>query len=77
MAVDPNGTCPQWRAKSKQFLFATVYSVQFELGPVSESSLGNIHQAWIDLAVTSTQGTVWSVYEDLRAQHVLLRLCAE
>ena len=63
-----------WRAKGKQFIFATVYSVQFEIGPVSESSLGNIHQAWIDLAVTSSLGTVWSVYEDLIAQHVLLRL---
>ena len=37
-----------WRAKGKQFLFATVYSVQFEIGPLSESSLGNIHQAGID-----------------------------
>ena len=51
-----------WRAKGKQFIFATVYSIQFEIGPVSESSLGNIHQAWIDLAVTSSLGTVWSVY---------------
>jgi hypothetical protein len=60
-----------WRAKGKQFLFATAYSIQFEIGPLSESSLGNIHQASIDLWLTSTLGTVWSVGEDLAAQHVL------
>ena len=60
-----------WRAKGKQFLFATAYSIQFEIGPVSESSLGNIHQASIDLWLTPTLGTVWSVGEDLAAQHVL------
>jgi hypothetical protein len=60
-----------WRAKGKQFLFATVYSVQFEIGPLSESSLGNIHQAGIDFVLTSSLGTVWSVGEDLAAQHVL------
>ena len=60
-----------WRAKGKQFLFATAYSVQFEIGPLSESSLGNIHQAGIDFVLTSTLGTLWSVGEDLAAQHVL------
>jgi len=60
-----------WRAKGKQFLFSTVYSIQFEIGPLSESSLGNIHQAGIDFVLTSSLGTVWSVGEDLAAQHVL------
>ena len=66
-----------WRAKGKQFLFATAYSIQFEIGPLSESSLGNIHQASIDLWLTSTLGTVWSVGEDLAAQHVLLPMRAK
>jgi len=66
-----------WRAKGKQFLFATAYSIQFEIGPLSESSLGNIHQASIDLWLTSTLGTVWSVGEDLAAQRVLRPLRAK
>jgi len=66
-----------WRAKGKQFIFATVYSVQFEIGPLSESSLGNIHQAGIDFVLTSSLGTLWSVGEDLAAQHVLLPLRAK
>ena len=60
-----------WRAKGKQFIFATAYSVQFEIGPLSESSLGNIHQAGIDFVLTSSLGTLWSVGEDLAAQHVI------
>jgi hypothetical protein len=60
-----------WRAKGKQFLFATAYSVQFEIGPLSESSLGNIHQAGIDFVLTSSLGTLWSVGEDLAAQRVI------
>jgi hypothetical protein len=66
-----------WRAKGKQFIFATVYSAQFEIGPLSESSLGNIHQAGIDLVLTPTLGTLWSVGEDLAAQHVLSPLRAK
>jgi hypothetical protein len=66
-----------WRAKGKQFIFATAYSVQFEIGPLSESSLGNIHQAGIDFVLTSSLGTLWSVGEDLAAQHVLLPLRAK
>jgi len=65
-----------WRAKGKQFLFATVYSAQFEIGPLSESSLGNIHQAGIDFVLTPSLGTVWSVGEDLAAQHILWPLRA-
>jgi hypothetical protein len=66
-----------WRAKGKQFLFATAYSIQFEIGPLSESSLGNVHQASIDLWLTSTLGTVLSVGEDLAAQRVLRPLRAK
>ena len=65
-----------WRAKRKQFIFATVYAAQFELGPLSESSLGNIHQAGIDLVLTSSVGTALSVGEDLLAQRVLRPLRA-
>ena len=51
--------------------------MQFEIGPLSESSLGNIHQAGIDFVLTSSLGTLWSVGEDLAAQHVLLPLRAK
>ena len=60
-----------WRTKGKQFLYATAYSAQFELGPLSESSIGNVQQGAIDLVLTPTLGTLWSVGEDLTAQHIL------
>ena len=53
------------RAKWRQFLFANLYSLQFELGPYSEASIGNVDQALVDHIVTPTVGTAWSVVEDL------------
>lgn len=70
------GSSRYWRAKRRQLLFATVYSVQFELGPYSESSLGNIHQGGIDLVLTPTLGTLWSIGEDVAAQRLIAPLRA-
>ena len=53
------------RAKWRQFLFANLYSLQFELGPYSEASVGNVDQALIDHILTPTVGTAWSVVEDM------------
>jgi hypothetical protein len=68
------GSSTYWRAKRRQLPFATVYSVQFELGPYSESSIGNVHQGAIDLVLTPTLGTVWSIGEDLAAKRVIAPL---
>ena len=53
------------RAKWRQFLFANVYSLQFELGPYSEAAIGNVDQAVIDHVLTPVVGTAWSVVEDV------------
>jgi hypothetical protein len=53
------------RAKWRQFLFANVYSLQFELGPYSEAAIGNVDQAVIDHVMTPVAGTAWSVVEDV------------
>jgi hypothetical protein len=52
------------RAKWRQFLFANVYSLQFELGPYSEASIGNVDQAVIDHIMTPVVGLGWSCVED-------------
>ena len=60
--------------------FSAALSAQFELGPLSEASIGNVglhdprKMAWVDLVVTPTLGTAWMVGEDLLAQRVLARL---
>jgi hypothetical protein len=60
-----------WNAKHKQFLFSTVSSFAFEIGPISEASLGNVGinrpgaQTVVDYVMTPVVGTyVWSVGED-------------
>jgi hypothetical protein len=64
-------------AKAKQLLFSTIYSVQFEIGPISECSLGNLgqkfgpepwqqrgRQTYVDQVITPVVGTAWSIGED-------------
>jgi hypothetical protein len=62
------------RAKWRQFLFANVYSLQFELGPYSEASIGNVDQALIDHLLTPTVGIAWSTVEDVIDVKLLAKL---
>lgn len=68
-----------WKSRLKAAGFSTAYSLQFELGPVSESSLGNVgidgkgHGA-VDLVVTPTLGLAWQVTEDAVDRFVVQKL---
>ena len=64
-----------WISRSKAMLWNAAYSVQFEIGPISEASLGNVGKAIdprtgrsgaaaVDLVVTPTVGTAWLIGED-------------
>ena len=58
-----------WKAKLRSAAFAYVFSVQFEIGPVSEASLGNIQatypaQGFVDHVVTPAIGLGWTILED-------------
>jgi hypothetical protein len=71
-----------WSSRLKAMGWAALFSAQFELGPISEASLGNIGlksrrqaknpMAWVDLVVTPTVGTAWLVGEDI-LDHYLVR----
>jgi hypothetical protein len=60
--------------------FSTVISLQFELGPLSEASIGNVgmrdprKMAWGDLVITPVFGTAWMVAEDLIDEKILKRM---
>lgn len=60
--------------------FSAAASLQFELGPLSEASIGNVgmrnpqKMAWVDLVITPVLGTAWMVGEDLVDQKVLARM---
>ncbi|HZS07727.1 MAG TPA: hypothetical protein VFD58_23020 [Blastocatellia bacterium] len=63
-----------WESRFKALAWSAVWSTQFELGPFSESSIGNVglkpsttspHPlGWVDLIITPTVGTAWLIGED-------------
>lgn len=57
-----------WRSRLKAMAWTAAWSTQFELGPISQASIGNVglkgKQTYIDIVVTPTIGTAWLVAED-------------
>ena len=63
-----------WKSRAKAMAWSAVFSVQFELGPISEASLGNVgkdtgpkgqtYMGAVDLVVTPLMGLGWIVAED-------------
>ncbi len=72
-----------WKSRMKAMAWSAVYSAQFELGPISEASLGNVGRAprpdgkspmsYVDLVITPTVGTLWLVGEDALDKHLIER----
>jgi hypothetical protein len=78
-----------WKSRGKALAFASVYAVQWELGPFSETSIGNLgtfnyysqsakHMTngtgFTDMLVTPTAGITWSIGEDLIDKYVIRRI---
>lgn len=73
-----------WKSRSKAILFAALYEIQFELGPISESSLGNSGlketsaskhpQSYVDFVITPTMGAVWLLSEEAVDRYLIMRL---
>lgn len=58
-----------WKSRLRATAFAAAYSLQFEIGPLSEASMGNVQQApqatgVVDWVITPTVGLGWMVGED-------------
>lgn len=88
---DPRGSKMRWGDKGywknrlRAVAFTTVYSTQFEIGPISEASIGNVGrdrrkelpnggQGFVDLVITPTVGTGWLVGEDILDRYVIEKL---
>ena len=59
--------------------FSVLYSTQFELGPLSEASIGNVQMypraaGIVDLVITPTYGTGWLVAEDGLDRYMVRRI---
>lgn len=68
-----------WTSRLRAMAFAGVYSEQFEIGPISEASIGHIQsrfpqQGFVDHVVTPTVGMGWMVAEDAMDRYVISRI---
>lgn len=69
-----------WKSRFKAMLWSAVWSTQFELGPISEATIGNVgirkkkgysDMAFVDLVITPTVGTGVVVGEDAIDKYIL------
>ena len=74
-----SSTARYWKAKLRGLAFSYIQSVQFEMGPISEASIGNIQaeypqQGFVDHVITPTVGTAWVLAEDALDRVVVRRI---
>ena len=67
--VEFGATKEYWQSRLKALVWNTAYSTQFEIGPISESSIGNVGQrkgtaGYVDFVMTPTGGFAWQIAED-------------
>lgn len=64
-----------WKDRFKAFVWSTAWSTNWELGPISQSSIGNVglydHQGYVDLVMTPTAGTGWMVVEEAFDRYII------
>jgi len=64
-----------WKTRMKAMLWTAAWSTQFEIGPISQASIGNVglkgKQTWEDIVVTPTLGTAFLVGEDFFDQYII------
>jgi hypothetical protein len=69
-----------WVKSVKSTAWSALYSTQFDLGPFSEASLGNVgyygksQSGMVDLVVTPLAGLGWQVGEDLLDKHLIVKI---
>lgn len=74
------GASPRyWKSRFRAMAFSAAYSLQFEIGPVSEASIGNSqlkspNVGVVDWVITPTLGTVWVVGEDLTDKYLIRKI---
>src|SRR6267142_3972870 len=65
-----------WKGKLRGAAYSYIYSVLFEIGPMSEASIGNIQsyypqQGFVDHVVTPVIGLGWTITEDAVDQYII------
>ncbi|HEY2461247.1 MAG TPA: hypothetical protein VGI16_10570 [Candidatus Acidoferrum sp.] len=68
-----------WKSRLRAMAYSAAFSLQFEIGPVSEASIGHV-QRWtmqngvVDWVITPTVGFGWMIGEDALDKYVIERL---
>ena len=64
-----------WRSRLKALAWSAAWSTQFEIGPISQASIGNVglhgKQTYVDLVVTPIGGFGLLVLEDFLDKHII------
>ena len=67
-----------WRSRMKAFAWSAAWSTQFEIGPVSQASIGNVglhrKQTYVDLVITPVGGLGLILVEDALDKYVIERI---
>ena len=67
-----------WRSRMKALAWSAAWSTQFEIGPISQASIGNVglkkKQTWVDIVVTPAAGLGVMLAEDAIDRYVIGRL---
>ena len=72
-----NASKEYWKSRLRAMAFSAAFEVQFEIGPLSEASIGHIQSngetGIVDWVVTPTIGTGWMIAEDAVDKHLIKR----
>jgi hypothetical protein len=68
-----------WASRGRATLWAAAYSLQFEFGPLSEASIGNVGlrpntTGWVDHVVTPAGALAFMMAEDALDRYVITRI---
>jgi len=78
MNLSYNESNAYWRSRIKALAWSAAWSTQFEIGPVSQASIGNVglhgKQTYVDLVVTPIGGIGWLVLEDFVDKNIILMI---
>ena len=70
-----SGSGKYWKSRMKALAWSAAWSTQFEIGPISQASLGNVglsgKQTYVDLVITPTVGTAMLIGEDILDKYVV------
>jgi hypothetical protein len=68
-----------WKSRMKAFAWSAAYSTQFEIGPISEATIGHVGKrpgtaGAVDLVMTPTGGLGFIIAEDAVDKYIITKL---